>query len=200
MVDARDNLEEKTKQVTELMKLLMQDKSRYHDHKESMAHAAMLLSVGMSGWLLVNWPLWVKESSAPSPFVARFVVIGLLFAIHVWMRWQFRNRRAAASLQTAYTDVLWKWAQTPPNDEKLKPAPRAPDSCIDCFLRVLDHVIVIPCRRTAVPARKVLSKNCPKAVAKAYRPEKTGALFGEQLVSYGNLVLIILVLMRMLLC
>lgn len=73
----------------------------YHDHKETMAHAALLVSLTLVAGIVSACP-W-PPSWAVNLRVSRTVLmVGLIWlGIHVYMRWQLRKRRHAARFYDA---------------------------------------------------------------------------------------------------
>jgi hypothetical protein len=85
---------------------LLPQMNSLHDHKENLAHAAMAVMAGLVGAILVmdDWPPdWLDYSySYFCPKVVASIVFAILWLlIHVYMRWQLRQRRSAAIMYNA---------------------------------------------------------------------------------------------------
>ena len=118
----------------------------YHDHKENLAHAAILVMGGMVGSILLTAPWPPKWITYTCPKLLAFIVFSFLwFLIHLYMRWQLRQRRSAAIMFSAATRKLTAWIEQPPAPDELKPSTKQPPGCFNMFLFYLDHLIV--CRK-----------------------------------------------------
>jgi len=90
---------ERVERVTKLLELLIAQMVSYHNHKETMAHAALLVALAVSATVMStsSWPpSWVPALSNSSKEVTVLGVTVIWLVIHVYMRWQLRNRRVAA--------------------------------------------------------------------------------------------------------
>jgi hypothetical protein len=129
----------------DLLELLVSQSEASHNHKETMAHAGVLVQVAVLAGVLSpeHWPPpWIPEVRLAPRLVAGvgFVLAWLLF--HVFVRWQLRNRRADALFQAALLGTLRKWANNP-GDAKLDSAtPTGPKPSRWAIL--LDHVFPYP--------------------------------------------------------
>jgi len=90
---------------TENLRALLAFKGQYHNHKENMAHAAMLLQIGFFAAMIkieACLPEWLNflricESELVG-YVLVFVGYLVIWGIITWyMEWQFRLRKIAAS-------------------------------------------------------------------------------------------------------
>lgn len=109
---------------TKLLELLLAQSETYHNHKETMAHAGVLLQIALvAGMVSVDpWPpSWVPEVHISARVLIAVAFVALWLLIHVFVRWQLRNRRSAALTNAACLRTLRKWATTPPTDDDLKP-------------------------------------------------------------------------------
>lgn len=82
-----------------LAELLLSLKGQYHNHKETMAHASILLQIGLAAWIISmkHWPpKWIPAIKISETWVAftGFTIFWLL--IHVYMWWQLKKRENAA--------------------------------------------------------------------------------------------------------
>ena len=109
---------------TKLLELLLAQSETYHNHKETMAHAGVVLQIALvAGMVSVDhWPPpWVPEVHVSARLIIAVAFVALWLLIHVFVRWQLRNRRSAALTNAAFLRTLRKWATTPPTDDDLKP-------------------------------------------------------------------------------
>ena len=93
--------------ANDYFKLLLQHAQNYHGQKERMSHAAFLLQLALGGAVMTfdQWPpKWL-----PSEQGALWVILGLWFAVHGFMRWQLRLRRWAAIRYATVNKLLGSW-------------------------------------------------------------------------------------------
>jgi hypothetical protein len=184
-----------TKRMTDFLILRMSQMHSNHDHKENMAHAAVVVTLGLAGAMVSaeSWPpKWIEELCISGKAMALVgVVIPWLF-IHVYMRWQLRNRRAAAIYVASFLKVLRNWAITPPTAEDLKPCDKDPSK-----VNKVDFLIdfLIPWNRSNVTADEGI-KGYPTALVKELERNSTGAIKGEAIVTFGSLLLGLLIVVR----
>ena len=73
--------------------------SSYHNHKENMANAGVLVQISLFGAVVTEsiWPPdWVADSFS-EPEALTFAAYFMLWAlVHIHIRWQLANKRAAA--------------------------------------------------------------------------------------------------------
>lgn len=108
---------------TKLLELLLAQSETYHNHKETMAHAGVLLQIALiAGMVSVeHWPPpWVPDVHVSARVIIAVAFVALWLLIHVFVRWQLRNKRSAALTNAAFLRTLRKWATTPPTDDDLK--------------------------------------------------------------------------------
>ena len=176
------------KRVSDFLVLRMSQLDRYHDHKETMAHGAVLVSLALFGAVLSTapWPpQWVPTFCIRSQAVAFVGVVVLWFFIHIYMRWQLRNRRAAAIYVVALLKILRTWATTPPSADQLKPWDQSPQRPARIHI-VLDYLI--PWRWASAPDDEEL-RGYPIALVEELQRLRTHAITGESIVTYGSLLL-----------
>ncbi|MCK4340217.1 MAG: hypothetical protein KAY37_00655 [Phycisphaerae bacterium] len=103
----------------EFLTLRMEQMHSYHDHKENMAHAALLLNLGLVGAMLSAdkaFPTWIGDKCVCSRMAGMLAILAIWFLIHIYMRWQLRKRRIAANYNNAFLKVLRAWAGNPPRE------------------------------------------------------------------------------------
>jgi hypothetical protein len=178
----------------QLLKLILKDTRSYHDHKENMAHAGLLLQTGFLIWILSN-NNWLKTYLVWGiPF---FIFIWLL--IHIYIRWQLRNRRWAAITIEAVERTLKKWADSTPNNEKMDTCCKNAKSrkyCLNCLksiiLRHIDYLI--PCPKASLDS-DIKKDIWPKDLCDEWTNHKkksTGALCGECFLFLGSITILVL--------
>ena len=145
----------------------------YHNHKETMAHACVVLELLILGWTVTergeevlssSWGLWIV------------VVIWLL--IHIYMRWELRYRRWAAIQVNAMQATLQRWALKRPEPDEFLPNPDlAPAPC--CLWVLLDFFV--PCFK-GTKVNKRLGENLAKGFAEelALAERDTWGLYGVE--------------------
>lgn len=174
--------------VIKLLELRLDHMQGYHDHKETMAHAALLVALAVAGFVLTasDWPpKWVPAIYIPSKWVALLGLTIVWLMIHRYLRWQLRNRRGAAQLDACLMKILRKWAITQPSIDEIKPVTEAippPPR----FNLLIDFIF--PWEKATVAMDDGL-KGYPKAVVEEYKKATTGALQAETLVSLASLIL-----------
>lgn len=98
----------------QLFERLLESSETYHSHKETMAHTGLAVQIGLLVALISasSWPPgWVPEVNLSSRAISviGFVIVWLL--IHIFVRWQLRDRRAAAIVNAALLQTLKKRAR-----------------------------------------------------------------------------------------
>jgi len=174
---------------------LLSDNKIYHNHKETMAHACVVLEIALFGWIMSKdeWAIvidigWIK-------FL--LVLIGIWLPLHLYMRWELRNRRWSA-IQDIGIRVFLARCVTKPKIQDFQPFEEKiqyPD-CY-CFSKLIDHVI--PFFRGGLQAENS-AHGYPIALVKALRNaarDKNWSLyFGEWLPSFLSLFLLGILLVR----
>jgi hypothetical protein len=114
---------DKVTRMIDFLNLRMSQMHSYHDHKENMAHAAVVVAIGLVGTVLGTqiWPpSWVHSLCVSSKAMASIGAVTVWLFIHVYMRWQLRNRRVAAIYVASLLKVLRDWVISPPTEVQLK--------------------------------------------------------------------------------
>jgi len=191
-----DESESRIKRVAAFLESRMSQMHSYHDHKETMAHAAALVVLGYVGAIISiqTWPPeWVPTVRVSRDTVAMVGAMAVWLLIHVYLRWQLRNRRVAALYVACLLKVLRRWALNPPSQDDLKPY-GAVVSERPSVHTWIDFLVPWPSAR--VPSDEGL-EGYPMAMVQEYLSTKTGAVFAECLVSYGSILLGLILLVRM---
>jgi hypothetical protein len=201
--------DERVKRGEKLVEHLLSECDSYHNHKETMAHAALLVMMALSGGVLSLHPfppLWVPplDIYIPSRWIA-FLGFFLLWAlIHVYIRWQLRNRRWAAVVYAGAFRAIGQWVQKDPAEEDLatyRATPRVPQGIGRCIAAKLSNVLdmlVIPFPRAGLP-ENITPEDYPAWVGKAVHEQDkkgTGAIWSEWLITGGSFLLLVIVFVR----
>jgi len=93
--------------------------AEYHNHKETMAHAALVIQIGLFAWIMTKGtPDWVEDISIPKEwvfFLGYFIMWLLIFLYTVW---QLNNRKRAAKLvATLITCIKERIGYVQPQDK-----------------------------------------------------------------------------------
>ena len=160
------------------------DRESYHSHKENSAYAAFLLEASLFSALITTDVYASFLEKFPNASLCFLAVILFLWAlIHVFMRWQLRNRRIAAiQVSTLLRALLDDLQEKPPaiTNNASRDARKADI--------ILDYLIPWP-RATHIPDTGL--RNFPEWYRSRYfASQKTGAVFGEAFPSYGSLVIL----------
>lgn len=124
---------------------LLSNMDSYHDHKENLAHASIAVMGGLAGSILVmdDWPpTWIPCSWSWLVTPTVFILWGL---IHLYMRWQLRQRRSAAIMYNAATLKLGEWVKEPPIPNDFEIEIQQHSRRFNKVWFYLDHVFV--CRK-----------------------------------------------------
>jgi hypothetical protein len=108
------------------------------------------------------------------------------------MRWQLRNRRVAAQYVACLLKILRSWANTPPSDKDLDPYRTSlpPTSKIHFYIDFL-----VPWKWARVPSDEGM-QGYPTIMVTEYLKTSTGAVLGEKIVSYGSILLWLIMVVR----
>lgn len=93
--------------LIECLKVTLPVNAAYHHHKESMAHACAALEIGILAWVMT------KDGWKLLQMTAGFTCFVILWALlHLYLRWELRNRRIASVRITSDIDKLVRWSTT----------------------------------------------------------------------------------------
>ena len=100
------SLKERVERAEKFLEYLLSQADPYHNHKESMAYAGLLVMLAICGGVLSlhGWPPeWVPCGAfGLSRHLLTLIGVGVLwFIVHLYIRWQFRHRKGAQSHITA---------------------------------------------------------------------------------------------------
>ncbi|MHC4440198.1 MAG: hypothetical protein ACYS3S_22835, partial [Planctomycetota bacterium] len=187
-------------QVKELMLLRLSQMHSYHDHKETMAHAGLLVGLVLLGSVLgaSSWPpSWVPDIQIPARFVAMFGVCLLWLLIHIYVRWQLRNRRVAALYTDSLLMLLRKWTYKKPSQDQLKQYQNEDDlkSFNTIFperSRLFDFIdkFVFPVKSAFLPSEEGM-KDYPAEFVAIMIKTRNGATAHEFWLSLGSITMLV---------
>jgi len=190
---------------------LIAEAETYHSHKETMAHAGLLVMLALLGGVLTanQWPpAWVPTLSLSPRCVAFFGLAFTWFLLHIYVRSQLRYKRAAAITQAAAFRALAEWvAREPSGDDVQRYAPEKEQSTSTGAVsarkaRLLDYLdYVFPFPRASLHY-DFGEKNFPKWLGDALKKQeedRTGAIKGEWLVTIGSFFILLVTAARALL-
>ncbi|UCE38878.1 MAG: hypothetical protein JSW00_06555 [Thermoplasmata archaeon] len=190
---------ELAKRTRHLVEFLITDQSSYHHHKETMAHACVVLEVGLFAWIMTK-DGWMMIRYAG--FFTWFIIITIWCLLHLYLRWELRNRRWSAIQIDALYEILRRWAVTDPTPEELqsyqKPD-KKPDDCLNRLWKKIDFLIPYSPGGISVEDE---SSGYPRALVQAFTEaahnaeHNTRLKFGEWLPSVFSLLIIVFVVGR----
>ena len=190
-------LEERVRRAGELLKALLAQTDSYHNHKESRAYAGLLVMLAICGGILSlqDWPpKWVPCGVfGLSRHHLTLIGVGVLwFLDHLYIRWQFRNRRWASITYNGALAALAEWIKRKPTEEDLVPS-FTQKPC--CLAKIVDFLFPfrkgtpnLVVEKTAFPLWLV---NNIKEAAKG-----EGPIFDEWLVIIGSIFAFLIIVIR----
>lgn len=193
--------DERVKRAERFIDRLLADVNSYHDHKETMAHAGLLVMIAVVGGIasLETWP--PKWMSALKLYLDPHT-IGIVAAVsfwvilHLYIRWQLRQRRWAAIAYNGAVRAAAQWLLRDPIVDDLVPCPSKSPSLGSRLLTAVDFLVPCPW----APLQDVWSEYCPSWLAAAVQAERGGSALGavkaECLVTLGSYFLLAVILAR----
>lgn len=177
---------------------LLSNNMSYHDHKETMAHACVVLEIAIFGWIMSNGGWAIATSVRFIWFFLVSIVVWLL--LHVYIRWELRLRRLSAFFGHGIRKVMIKWTSTNPTMEELQPYEEsnknnAKGPCL--FWIILD--LIVPCFCGSLPLEHA-PIGYPTALVEAFKKAEVDGdeclYLGEWLPSVFSLLIISVVVLR----
>lgn len=185
---------------TKLLELLLAQSETYHNHKETMAHAGALLQIALVGGMVSvdHWPpSWVPEVHDSARVIIAVAFVALWLLIHVFVRWQLRNRRAAALTNAAFLRTLRKWATTPRTDDDLMPYQVKSSQKPRVRIFLDEYFIPLP---SATLHYDVDKAGYPSCMVREWIDQEgnlgTGAVRAEWLLWIGSILILVIGLFR----
>ena len=90
--------------------MLREHYANYHNHKETMSHAGLLVQLGLFTFIisLRKWPpTWCPDVHVPSEWSAFIVYTFLWLLITLYIGWQLSNRREASEYIERHFDYFF---------------------------------------------------------------------------------------------
>lgn len=189
----------KIDRVIELLKLRCDELQTYHNHKETMAHAAFLLWLAIAGFVLTT-DHWPPKSVPPLFYISEkevaFFAVGLTWLmIHWYMRWQLERRRAAAQLHGCLLTILGRWAMSDlPSTADIKLASIEKPRRSAWHIRLINFLF---CSEKVKIVMDAGTSMYPEAVVNAFKRTNTEAVGGERLVTCASLLVLAFIIIVM---
>lgn len=149
---AKQALEVKTDRAKHFLEILLNQQEIYHNHKETMAHAGVLVQIAIAAGILTkeDWPpVWLDYNYYPAVFTTVGIIL-IWLLVHIFIRWQLRNRRGAALMYAAILRTLRFWVHTDPIEEDLKPYTPA-NKRPSVLVILIDYLIYSKCNNLHNP-------------------------------------------------
>ena len=127
---------------------LIANNCRYHNHKETMAHACVVLEIAIFGWAMSK-DVWTVATETKLIFL--IVATGIWLPIHWYMRWELRFRRFAAKQDAGIRRVMARWIIANPTMDELKPYENRIQDCFSWWT-LID--LFWPCYRASLPLER----------------------------------------------
>ena len=175
---------------------MLRDRETYHSQKENAANAVFLLETGLFGALVAaTSKAQITEFASMSNWGFALLVVFVWCLLHVFMRWQLRNRRIAAlqvaTLVNALNDHL---SGKPLQDGSSQ---NLPSSC-HCF-DFLDYFVPRPQATVISDVALERHPDWYREQFLAVQKRGTGASFGEIFPTYGSITMLVFALSYVLL-
>lgn len=200
--------DERVKRAERFIDRLLADLNSYHNHKETMAHAGLLVMIAVVGGIasLETWPpkwmsaLALKLNLDPHT-IGIVAVVSFWVILHLYIRWQLRQRRWAAITYNGAVRAAAEWLSRNPIVNDLVPRPSESPGLgsrlLTAILTAVD-VLLFPC--PWAPLEDVWSKYCPSWLAAAIQAERSDSALrvvkAECLVTLGSYFLLAVILAR----
>jgi hypothetical protein len=161
------------------------DRESYHTQKETSAYAVFLVETGLFGALVTTQtvPKFLKLGSGSGAALVVFIVF-VWCLLHMFMRWQLRNRRIAAlqvgALILALTDHLNNRESSDVNSTKK-------NCCLDKYL---DYVIPRPKSTYQGDIELGQYPDWYRVRYAIMQGKGTKASFGEIFPTYGSILML----------
>ncbi len=166
----------------------------YHNHKEAMAHAGFVVQLVLLTAIFGanTWPPCWMPDAIPKEITATIGIVVIWLLIHIYIRWQLRQRRFAALFIKCAIQTLKDWENSGTGDMAYpKEISATPE--VKKIYRCADYLL--PCKKARVPMDEGL-EGYPLDFTAKMKTEYTGALFGERLVWVGSITTLVIMLFR----
>jgi len=188
--------DDRIKRANEFVQNIFSVEVGYHNHKELMAHAALLLQIAIFGAIILAhpWPpSWIPLSQ--EWFAAIFTILWI--SIYVYLRWQLHQRRASAHLSAAARVVLTRWLNQPPPKKDTQPGKKNSQHKCKLITWVVDCSL-FPCKSGGLPTEKEKPLYPQALVTEWVNQVKKGIspIWIEGLITGGSLFMFLLIILR----
>jgi hypothetical protein len=190
-------LKERVERAEKFLEYLLAQADSYHNHKESMAYAGLLVMLAICGGVLSldGWPPeWVPCGAfGLSRHLLTLIGVGVLwFIVHLYIRWQFRHRRGAAITYNGALAGLVKWIKDDPAERDLVPS-RTQKPC--CLAKILDSLFPF---HKGTPNMLVERTDFPVWLVDGIRQEAKGigCILDECLAMIGSIFAFAIIIVR----
>lgn len=192
--------DKRVNRAEKLLDLLISNYESYHSHKETMAHAGLLVMLALCGGIISinNWPpTWIPQLHLSANWVSFLLFFLLWLLLHIYIRWQLRNRRIAAVVQIGAYNAFIEWVSNDPkNDDLNLPSLQDDNSKGACGLKTFfDHIIPIPSATYNIHQNFIFPNWVSEEINKQIK-KGAGSIFGEWLVTLGSFLVLIIVAIR----
>jgi len=155
----QDNEANRTRQ---LARDLLSFETNYYNHKETRAHACLVLQMAIYAWIMTeNGWIVIRD-------MCLLMFIILWFIPYLYVRWELRKRRLSAIRVRAIKRALGEWVTNPPVAEKSK----SPGTTHRCYLFwiFLDYIFPLPLflLKWPFPADYMMNCTLPEGEADKY--------------------------------
>ena len=194
-----DSFSTRIERAEKLNSQLLSDHSSYHNQKERMAHVGFLLEVAIFGGVIStkNWPpTWIPDITFSAQIIAFSAFTLIWLFIHIFIRWQLRNRRWAALQYAGVLRAARKWVVEPPTPEDLQPYKIDHPIETNKLGVLFDYIIPWPKARIRSDLGMEGFPKCIVDGVKEQDNEGTGAVFAESLLTFGSIFIYLGVLFR----
>jgi len=140
-------------EVEKYFKVIPDRMLHYHEHKEKMTHAGLLVLLAFATAIggLVEWPpLWVPDLGISKRLIGMMTVLGIWLPINAYIRQQHRMSRMAGRYIDVTLGLLREWAFKKPEPDDLRLHQDearihhlTPSGIVDLFLFPIENVQLI---------------------------------------------------------
>ena len=170
----------------------LSDRQTYHSRKENMAYLGFLLQIVFTTTVLKTSfpPSWLSDSF-PLLLIALITFI-LWLIIHIFIRWQLRNKRGASLEFATVLAAILKNLGTP--QVKVVDEPQKSRLPLGLRLWIDKYLFVVP---SADLHYDVGVDKYPEWFQEIFQQQKTGAVYYEYLLTCGSMALLFIMTFKL---
>lgn len=195
--DITDPEYRRVERVDKLLEHLLADYSSYHNHKENMAHAILLVQLAVFGAVASTspWPpAWVSDVTVSFTISKNWLASLAVFAVwalsHFLLRWQLQRRRWAALRYAGTLRTVRDWALSPPDQSDLEPWKAGRKVRLRAWRTILDYLLP-PIGTLENIGSDVSDEGFPKGlVTRITEQNRTGAVRAEWVLTMGSYLIL----------